>query len=71
MAVRSGKLRTGEGFFGTVVVKPMLAWLEARDYRVPRRGVVFRCMLIWRTVAAADVTAFGELRQLEPIHHRQ
>jgi len=66
MAVRSGKLRTGEGFFSTVVVKPMLARLEARDYRVPRRGVVFRCMLIWRTVAAADVTAFGASAKMKP-----
>jgi hypothetical protein len=66
MAVRSGKLRTGEGFFSTVVVKPMLARLEARDYRVPRRGVVFRCMLIRRTVAAADVTAFGASAKMKP-----
>ena len=66
MAVRSGKLRTGEGLFSTVVVKPMLARLEARDYRVPRRGVVFRCVLIWRAVAAADVTAFGASAKMKP-----
>ena len=44
---RSLKLRPGEGFFSTIIVKPMLARLEARDYRVPRRRVMFRRMLIW------------------------
>jgi hypothetical protein len=66
MRVRSGKLRAGEGFLSTVVVKPMLAWLEARDYRVTRGGVVFRCMLTWGTIAAADVTAFGASAKMEP-----
>src|SRR5271155_3978729 len=66
MRVRSGKLLAGEGFLSTVVVKPMLAWLEARDYRVTRGGVVFRCMLTWRTIAAADVTAFGASAKMKP-----
>ena len=66
MRVRSGKLRAGEGFLSTVVVKPMLAWLEARDYRVTRGGVVFRCMLTWGTIAAADVTAFGASAKMQP-----
>ena len=66
MRVRSGKLRAGEGFLSTVVVKPMLAWLEARDYRVTRGGVVFRCMLTWGTIAAADVTAFGASAKMKP-----
>ena len=43
--VRSVKLRAGEEFFCTIVVKPPLARLEARDYRVTRSGVMFRCML--------------------------
>jgi hypothetical protein len=47
MRVRSVKLRAGEELLGTIVVKPPLAWLETRDYRVTRSGVVFRCMLIW------------------------
>jgi len=46
MRVRSVKLRAGEGIFCTIVVKPPLARLETRDYRVTRSGV-FRCMLIW------------------------
>ena len=66
MRVRSGKLRAGEGFLSTVVVKPMLAWLEARDYRVTRGGVVFRCVLTWGTIAAADVTAFGASAKMQP-----
>jgi hypothetical protein len=47
MAMRSGKLRAGEGFFSAIIVKPMLARLKARDYRVPCRGMMFRRMLIW------------------------
>jgi hypothetical protein len=47
MTVRSVKLRAGEEFFCTIVVKPPLARLEARDYRVTRSGAMFRCMLIW------------------------
>jgi hypothetical protein len=47
MRVRSVKLRPGDELFCTIVVKPPLARLEARDYRVTRRGAMFRCMLIW------------------------
>ena len=64
--VRSAKLRTGEEFVRTIVVEPPLARLEARDDRVPRRGVVFRCVLTWRTVTAADVTAFGASAKMKP-----
>lgn len=66
MRVGSGKLGASEGFFSTVVVKPMLAWLEARDDRVTRGGEVFRCMLIWGAIAAADVTAFGTPAKMKP-----
>jgi hypothetical protein len=66
MRVRTGKLRAGEGFLSTVVVKPMLARLEARDYRVTCGGVVFRCVLTWGTIAAADVTAFGTSAKMQP-----
>jgi hypothetical protein len=45
--VRSVKLRAGEELLCTIVVKPTLSGLEARDYGVPRSGVVFRCMLVW------------------------
>jgi hypothetical protein len=41
------KLRAGEEFLCTIVVKPPLARLEARDYRVTRSGEMFRCMLTW------------------------
>jgi hypothetical protein len=41
MRVRGVKLRAGEGFSSTIVVKPPLARLEARDYRVARSGVMF------------------------------
>jgi hypothetical protein len=64
--VRSLKPRAGEGFFSTEVVKPILARLEARDDRVPRGGVVFRCMPIWGTIAAADVTTFGASAKMKP-----
>jgi hypothetical protein len=66
MRVRSTKLRAGDELLGTIVVKPLLARLETRDYRVTRSGAVFRRMLIWRTVAAADVPAFGASAQMQP-----
>jgi hypothetical protein len=36
MRVWGAKLRAGEGLFTTIVVKPSLAPLETRDYRVTR-----------------------------------
>src|SRR5579863_6108427 len=47
MRLRGVKLRTVEEFLRTIVIKPMLAGLEARDDRVTRSGVVFRCVLTW------------------------
>jgi hypothetical protein len=47
MRVRGVKLRAGEELPSTIVVKPSLARLEARDYRVTRSRVMFRCVLIW------------------------
>lgn len=47
MTVRSVKLQAGDELLRSIVVKPMLARLEARDYRVTRSGVMLRCMLIW------------------------
>jgi hypothetical protein len=47
MTVRGVKLRAGDELLLTIVVKPMLVRLEARDYRVPCVGVMLRCMLIW------------------------
>ena len=64
--MRSVKLRAGEEFFCTIVVKPLLARLEARDDRVTGGSVVFRCMLIRRTITAADVTTLGASAKMEP-----
>ena len=47
MTVRGVKLWAGDELLLTIVVKPMLVRLEARDYRVPCVGVMLRCMLIW------------------------
>ena len=47
MRVRGVKLRAGEELSRTIVVKPSLARLEARDYRVTSSRVMFRCMLTW------------------------
>jgi len=47
MTVRSVKLRATDELLRTIVVKPMLARLKARDYRVTRGSVMLRCMLIW------------------------
>ena len=58
--------RAGEEFFGPIVVEPPLTRLEARDDRVTRSGVMFRCMLVRRTIAAADVTAFGASAKMKP-----
>src|ERR1700720_1090063 len=66
MRVRSGKLRAGEGFLGTIVVKPPLARLETRDNRVTGGGEMFRCMLTWRTIAAADMTALRASAKMKP-----
>jgi hypothetical protein len=66
MRVRSAKLRAGDELLGTIVVKPSLARFETRDYRVTRGGVMFRCMLIWRTITAADVPAFGASAKMQP-----
>jgi hypothetical protein len=66
MRVRSVKLRAGEELLCTVVVEPPLARFEARDYRVTRSGVMFRRMLIWRTITTADVPTFGASAKMKP-----
>ena len=71
MAVRGVKFRPLEGFFRAVVVKPVLARLEAGDDRVARSGVVFRRMLIWRTITAANVTTLGASAKMEPPRARR
>src|SRR5580698_2351379 len=66
MRVRSRKLRAGAEFLFTIVVKPPLARLEAGDYRMTCSDAMFPCMLAWRTIAAADVTAFCASAQMKP-----
>src|ERR1700735_611437 len=66
MRMRSVQFRASEKILSTIVVKPFLARLEACDYRVTRSGIVFRCMLIWRSIAAADVPAFSASAKMQP-----
>src|SRR5438477_13149815 len=66
MRVRGVKLRAVEELSGAIVVKPSLGRLEARDDRVTRSRVVFRCMLAWRSITAADVPAFDTSAQMQP-----
>jgi hypothetical protein len=66
MTVRGVKLRAVDEFLRAIVVKPPLTRLETRDDRMARGGVMFRCVLIWRRVAAADVTAFGASAKMKP-----
>src|ERR1700677_3006385 len=66
MRVRGRQLRAGEELSGTIVIKPSLARLEARDDRVTGRRFMFRCMLMGRSIAAADVTAFDASAKMQP-----
>ena len=66
MRIRSGKLGTGKEIPCTVVVEPPLSWLETRDNWVTRGRVMFRGVLIWRTITAADVTTFGASAKMQP-----
>jgi hypothetical protein len=42
MRMRRGKIRTGKELPSTVIVKPALPWLEARDNRMARSCVMLR-----------------------------
>ena len=64
MRARAVKLRTLKGFSRSVIVEPVFAGFEAIDDRVARGRVVLRRMLAWRSIAAADVTAFGASAQM-------
>src|SRR5579863_7362388 len=66
MRARAGQLRTLKSFARSVIVEPVLAGLEAIDDRVARGRVMLRRMLVWRTIAAADVTAFGASAEMQP-----
>jgi hypothetical protein len=66
MRVRTMKLRAFEEFFGAIVVKPFLTWLETGDDRVSRSRAMFRRMLIWRTVTTADVAALRASAKMQP-----
>ena len=66
MRLRRRKVGTGEDFLRAIIEKPALARFEAPDDRVARRGVVFGGVLVRRTVAAADMTAFGTSAEMKP-----
>ena len=64
MRVRTGQLRTLKSFLRSIVVEPVFSGLEAIDDRVPGGCVVLRRVLAGRSIAAADVTAFGASAQM-------
>src|ERR1700689_433036 len=66
MRARAGQLRTLKSFSRPVIVEPLLAGLEAVDDLGARARVMLCLMLVWRTIAAADVTAFGASAQMQP-----
>jgi hypothetical protein len=66
MANRGGELRSCEHLSRTVVVEPMLTRLKAHDDRMARGGVVLRGVLVWRSVAAADVPALRASAKMQP-----
>src|SRR3954465_3072211 len=66
MRVRTLKLRAGESLSRAIVVKPSFTRLEARDDRMTCRRAVFRCVLIWGRITAADVTAFDTSAKVKP-----
>jgi hypothetical protein len=66
MRGRAVELRALKSFSRSVIVEPVLARFEAADNRVPCGGVVLRCMLAWRSIAAADVTALGASAEMQP-----
>lgn len=49
-----------------VIVKPILAWLKTRNHRMPAVVIMLRCVLARRTVATADMPAFGAAPQVQP-----
>jgi hypothetical protein len=59
-------MRTGKEIPCAVIVEPPLSRLETRDNWVTRGRVMFRRVLIWRTITAADVTAFGASAKMQP-----
>jgi hypothetical protein len=64
--MRRGQVRTGKEVARSIIIKPSLACLETRDDRVASGCIVFRCMLTWRIIAAADVTTFGASAKMQP-----
>jgi hypothetical protein len=66
MRARAGQFRTLKSFSRAVIVEPVLAGFEAVDDRVAGARVMLCRMLVWRTIAAADVAAFGASAQMQP-----
>ena len=64
--MRRSEARPLNELFGSVVVEPLFAGLEAGDHRMPRLLAVLRGMLTRRGIAAADVSAFGAPAEMQP-----
>jgi hypothetical protein len=66
MRLRRGQARTFEEVFRAIVPEPPLTGLIAGDDRVAGRVMMLCRVLIGRSIAAADMTAFGTSAQMEP-----
>src|SRR5271165_2792478 len=66
MRMRRRQGWTLKKFSGPVVVEPAFSGFEARNDRVTCMIMVLRRVLVWRGVAATDMSAFGTAAQMEP-----
>ena len=66
MPTRGSKLFTTDHFFGLVVIKPGLPWLETCCDGMPGRPKVFGRVLAEGTVAASHMAALCAASQVEP-----
>lgn len=66
MRLRVSKRRSLVVVVGRVVPEPLFTWLETPNDSVPGMSCVGAGMLTWRSVAAADATAFRAASQVKP-----
>lgn len=66
MRMRRQQLRTFNHCLRLVIKEPILAWLEARDDRMPACSRVLRGMLARRAIAASDVPTLGTSTEVKP-----
>ena len=64
--MRGVKLGAGTGFARAIVVKPLLARLEAHDDRVLGGVIMFGRVLTWGRVTTADVAALRAPAKMQP-----